>query len=104
MLARLPNPDKAVVKQGWFPETALDLEKEKFALVYMDAGLYAPTMAGLQFFFPRLSQGGIILLMGAADPACPSVGVAVADFESRYGALLMLPVGDVRGSVMIIHP
>ena len=104
VLARLPNPDKAVVKQGWFPETALDLEEEKFALVYMDAGLYAPTMAGLQFFFPRLSQGGIILLMGAADPACPSVGVAVADFESRYGVLLMLPVGDVRGSVMIIHP
>ena len=72
--------------------------------MYMDAGLYAPTMAGLQFFFPRLSQGGIILLMGTADPACPSVGVAVADFESRYGVLLMLPVGDVRGSVMIIHP
>lgn len=104
LLNRLPNPEKAVIKRGWFPETAADLEEEKFALVYMDAGLYAPTLAGLKFFFPRMSQGGVIIVAGTADPSCPLVGEAVSDLEKQYGALLMLPVGDIRGTVAIIHP
>jgi O-methyltransferase len=34
----------------------------KFALVILDVDLFKPTMAGLQFFYPRLSAGGILIV------------------------------------------
>ena len=40
LLERMPVPEQVVLKKGWFPETAFDLEEEKFALVLMDACLY----------------------------------------------------------------
>lgn len=101
---RLPCPEKAVLKKGWFPQTAVELEGEKFALAWLDAGLYAPTLAALKFFFPRLSQGGMMVLCGMTDPATPGVAKALADFEAEYGALLLLPMGDVKGTALIIHP
>ena len=33
LMARLPYPDNVVLKKGWFPETAFDIEDEKYALV-----------------------------------------------------------------------
>ena len=60
--------------------------------------------AGLEFFFPRMGRGGVILLSGCSDTRYRGVAKAVEDLESRYGALLMLPVGDLDGTVMIVHP
>lgn len=104
VLERMPSPEDVVLKAGWFPETAFDMEEEKFALVYMDACLYNPTLSGLEFFFPRMSRGGVIVLCGLENPAYGGVMRAVEDLESKYGALLMLPLGDLSGSVMIVHP
>lgn len=101
---RLPTPDKAVIRKGWFPETALDLEDEHFALAVLDAALYAPTLSALKFFFPRMSQGGMIVLFGLNDPMYPGAAKAVADLEAEYGALLMISLGDARGTAVVIHP
>lgn len=48
----------AIVKKGYFPETAVGLEDENFAFVSLDTDLYKPIMAGLEFFYPRLNAGG----------------------------------------------
>ena len=104
MLGRLPHPEQAVIKKGWFPETALDMEDEKFALVHMDACLYNPTLAGLEFFFPRMSQGGVIILCGYENDDFAGVRKAVEDLEEKFGAFLMLPLGDLTGTVLIVHP
>lgn len=104
VLERMPFPEDVVLKAGWFPETAFDMEEETFALVYMDACLYNPTLSGLEFFFPRMSRGGVIVLCGLENPAYGGVMRAVEDLEGKYGALLMLPLGDLSGSVMIVHP
>lgn len=47
---------------GYFPETAEGLETMSFAFVNLDADLYKPTKAGLEFFYPRLSPGGVIFV------------------------------------------
>lgn len=104
LMARMPLPDQVILKNGWFPETAFDLEDEKFALVYMDACLYQPTFTGLEFFFPRMSQGGVILLNGYENVTYGGIHKAVEDMEAKYGAFLILPLGDLLGSVMIVHP
>lgn len=104
LMARMPLPDQVILKKGWFPQTAFDLEDEKFALVYMDACLYQPTFTGLEFFFPRMSQGGVILLNGYENVKYGGIHKAVEDMEAKYGAFLILPLGDLQGSVMIVHP
>jgi O-methyltransferase len=45
--SRLPHPENAVFRVGWFPESAVDCEGEIFCLVNVDVGLYQPTYAGL---------------------------------------------------------
>ena len=51
-----------------------------------------------------MGRGGVILLSGCSGTRYRGVAKAVEDLETRYGALLMLPVGDLDGTVMIVHP
>lgn len=104
LLSRLAYPDNVIIKKGWFPETAFDLENNTYVFVYLDAGLYLPTLTGLEYFFPRLVQGGVIFVHGYEDSKYSGIYRAVNDFEDKYGAFLILPVGDLTGSIMIIRP
>jgi len=56
------KPDKIKVHSGYFPESAAGLEEVTYSLVSLDADLYNPTKAGLEYFYPRLSPGGVILI------------------------------------------
>ncbi|NOX85361.1 MAG: hypothetical protein GXO86_05265, partial [Chlorobi bacterium] len=78
--ARL-NSDKFFFHKGYFPDTTAGLENTRFALVNMDADLYNPTKAGLEFFYPRLSPGGIIIVHDY-NPDWPGIMKAVDDFAA----------------------
>lgn len=47
--------------KGFFPDTGEAVEHERFSLVHSDVDLYASTRSVLEFFYPRLLLGGIIL-------------------------------------------
>jgi len=49
-----------IIRKGYFPETAKGLESEMFSFVMLDLDLYKPTLAGLEFFYPRVKAGGYI--------------------------------------------
>ena len=104
MLSRMPYAEQVVLRAGWSPETALELEDETYALVHIDTGLYQPTYAGIQYFFPRLARGGVILLAGYESGRSTSIRQAVQDLEEQYGAFLILPLCDLDGTVMIVRP
>lgn len=89
-------------RKGYFPESALGLEKEKFLFVNLDFDLYAPTLAGLEFFFPRLVDGGVILVHDFFSDTYKGVRQAVKEFEEK-NTLVKLPIGD-NSSVVIIRP
>jgi O-methyltransferase len=46
---------------GLFPDSALGLEHLRFSLVHLDVDLYESTRRSLEFLYPRLSPGGILL-------------------------------------------
>ena len=104
ILGRMPYAEQVELRPGWFPETAFELEHEKYALVHIDTGLYAPTYSGIQYFFPRLSKGGVILVSGYTDGKSQSVCQAVRDLEAEYGAFLITPLCDIDGTIMIMRP
>lgn len=87
-------PNVRLVK-GLFPDTATIIPKEtKFGLVHLDADYYAPTLAGLEFFWPRMVSGGMILLDDFGFPRCPGVQQAALDyFRERpdYKATRLIP-------------
>lgn len=51
-----------IFRAGFFPETAAGLEDERFSLVMLDCDLYQSALAGLQFFYPKLTEGGFFFL------------------------------------------
>ncbi|GHV80292.1 hypothetical protein AGMMS49944_20830 [Spirochaetia bacterium] len=61
VLNKMKYPENCIVKKGYFPETAEDVE-EQFAFVSIDADLYEPIYQGLMYFYPRLEKGGYIFV------------------------------------------
>lgn len=101
VLKKLSHPERAVIRQGWFPDTAEGVEAS-FAFVSLDADLYAPTLAGLRWFYQRMSKGGMILLHDYNNPRFPGVKQAVRDFEAENGAVPLVPLGDLHGTAVIV--
>ena len=48
--------------KGIFPDTAIGLKPEQFSFVHLDVDYYKATLEALKFFFPRLVNGGIMLV------------------------------------------
>lgn len=101
VLGSLPYPERAVVHKGFFPETAVD---GTFALVSMDVDLYAPTLAGLEHFYPRLAHGGAIILHDYNNARFSGAHAAIEEFERKNGRLALVPLCDLHGSAVIIKP
>ena len=95
---RLSDPE-FIFHQGYFPDTTKGLEGEQYALVSMDADLYNPTKAGLEYFYPRLSPGGVIIVHDY-NHEWPGIVKAVDDFAASIPEPVV-PVADVDSSVMI---
>lgn len=104
VLARMPYEQQVVIRKGYFPDTARGLEDETFALVSLDVDLYAPTMAGLTFFWPRLAPGGAIMLHDYNSLQFDGVRRALEDYEALNGPLPMVPLSDLHGTAVIIRP
>ena len=92
VLGRLPHPEQAVIRKGWFPQTAQDVE-EHFCFVNMDLDLYKPTLEGLRLFWPRMVPNGVILVHDYFNDRFPNVKQAVDEFAAEAQAKT-LPIGD----------
>jgi O-methyltransferase len=47
--------------KGLFPATAISITQKMFSFVHMDVDLYESTKSCLDFFYPRMSRGGVII-------------------------------------------
>jgi O-methyltransferase len=47
--------------KGLFPESAAELGELRFSFVHLDLDLYDSTKAALEWFWPRVVSGGILL-------------------------------------------
>ena len=104
VMARMAYPEKVVIRQGYFPDSLREKDGQtfegKFALVSLDTDLYQPTMAGLEYFYSRISPGGYIILDDYNSPQFPGAGKAVEDFCEREG-LSVVPLCDLHGTAVL---
>jgi O-methyltransferase len=96
----MPHRDKCIVRQGYFPETAVDTE-EQFAFVSIDVDLYQPIYEGLKFFYPRLVKGGYLFVHDYNHQKFQGAAAAVRRFSDEFAATY-LPIPDTAGSAVFI--
>lgn len=94
----------AIVRQGYFPDTAVGLEDERFAFVSLDTDLYKPILAGLEFFYPRMNPGGYIFVDDMGHKDLLGVRKAVIEFceKEKIGYVNIFDGTDT--SAIIVKP
>lgn len=98
---RIGTTDGVVFRKGYFPETAAGLEDERFAFVLLDLDLYAPMLAGLEFFYPRLAPGGFLVLHDYHNPESDRAVSRAATLFFADKPEWVVAVPDRWGSVLI---
>lgn len=103
VLKKMPYPERVIFRPGRFPETATGLEEENFCLVSLDTDLYEPIYEGLKWFYPRLSQGGYIMIHDYFNDNYAGAGQAVRKYVAENG-LSFTVIPDTGGTAIIGKP
>lgn len=99
VLGQMPFPQQCLVKKGFFPVTAADVD-DTFCFVSLDADLYDPILEGLRFFYARLAVGGFIFVHDYNNDEYKGARQAVLDFcHSQHVSFTPLP--DSGGTVVL---
>ena len=95
--------DRVMFHVGFVPETFKNVKSTSFSLVHLDLDLYQPTLVSLNFFIPRLSKYGILVLHDYAVPKDGYIGVfkAFEDSEHKQAVYGPLPFGDQSSALFI---
>lgn len=65
---------------GWIPERFKEVESRTFSFVHIDVQLYQPTRDSIEFFYPRMNEGGIIVCDDYGFTNCPGARLAIDEF------------------------
>lgn len=100
VLEKMQYPERVIVRRGIFPDTLTEEDKnEKYVFVSLDPDLYAPVLAGLEYFYPRLVPGGEIFVHDYFSKEDPGVKRAVSEFIAS-NHICASPLGDFRTLVV----
>lgn len=93
VLGRMPHPENCIIRQGYFPDTAVGLEEGQYAFVNIDVDLYKPILAGLEYFWPRMVKGGYIFVHDYFSFSYAGTRKAINEFAEKYH-VGFTPIGD----------
>jgi O-methyltransferase len=81
--------------KGWIPERFGEIRDRKFSFVHIDVDLYGPTQGSLKFFFPKLVNGGSIVIDDYGVTQFPGCKKAVDEFlnQNEYTFFYEMPLG-----------
>lgn len=101
VMAGMPYPGQCIVRKGYFPETIPD-EEISYAFVSLDCDLYTPMLEGLKYFYPRLSEGGYMMIHDYThDDHFLGVKEAIVEYEREFGRMKKVPLGDAGGTLVV---
>lgn len=102
VMRRMPHPENVRIFKGYFPDTLPD-NLPSLCFVSLDPDLYEPTYSGLCAFYPKLVNGGAIMIHDYNSLQFKGVAKAVDKFcaENR---IMPIPLPDLHGSTVIIKP
>jgi hypothetical protein len=77
----LKSYTNAFFYKGLFPDTVESVKDKKFSFVHLDVDIYQSTLDGLNFFYPRMNKGAIMI--SHDYPSSPGVKKAFDEFFER---------------------
>jgi len=86
--------------KGYFPETFSGLESKEWRFVHLDCDLYEPIRTGLENFWPKLVNHGVMVIHDY-NSAYIGVKKAVDEFCQR-NLVAPIPYTDKSGSVILV--
>ena len=100
IMEKLNHAGNVNIFKGNFADISSQIPEQKYALVSIDADLAAPTIAGLQYFWPRLLPGGVIVVHDF-NPEWPALMQAVEQFLTTITETPVL-IPDRDNSLVIV--
>ena len=76
----LADCNNVTFHKGFFPDTAGPVENIRFCFVHIDVDIYQSVKDCLDFFYPRMDIGAIIVLDDYEMPTCQGVKIAITEF------------------------
>lgn len=74
-----PDCPLPIVHRGWFKETLKELP-EKVCFAFLDSDFYESISLSLEYVYPRLTQGAVVIIDDYGHPRIPGVAKAVDHF------------------------
>jgi O-methyltransferase len=91
-LRRYPN---ITACPGFFPDSAASVASKSFALIHIDVDIYQSYKDSLEFFYPRMERGGVIVADDYGFTSCPGAKRAWDDFfAGKPEKTIYLPTGQ----------
>lgn len=87
--------------KGYFPDSASQLpDTGSYAIVHIDADLYAPIKAALDYFYPRVQPGGFIVMHDYMSLCWEGAIAAIDEFFADKPEFI-IPIPDLAGTVVV---
>lgn len=86
--------DRVELVPGYFDDTLERCADRRFSFVHLDCDLYQSYKTCLEFFYPRLQPGAIVLLDEYNDPPWPGCNKAVDEFLADKPETLRMAEAD----------
>lgn len=103
-LRNLLLPDQCIVCKGLFPQSITkEAEKEAYCFVSIDVDFEDSIYAGIEFFYPRLVDGGVLYIHDYNTCNLQGVKSAVKRYEKNQEIILKkIPIADRAGTLIVI--
>jgi len=72
------------IHAGWIPAVFADLPETRWCFVHLDVDLFEPTLASLEYFYPRLVPGGVMICDDYGAPMFPGAHRAWNQFCAQH--------------------
>ncbi len=86
----IPNVE---IYKGWIPDAFEHLDELEYSYIHIDVDMYEPTRDSISYFWPRLSDGGVLICDDYGSYKTPGARKAMNDFFNRSD-ILELPTGQ----------
>ena len=81
--------------KGWIPERFHEVQERTFSFVHVDVDLYQPTKDSMEFFYPRLETGGMLVCDDYGSGKCPGAYKALNEYlDGKPESVVMLTTGQ----------
>lgn len=88
-------PEIVNFKKGFLPKTFIGMENAQFCFAHIDVDIYRSILDALEYIWPRLVVGGLIIFDDYGFPSCPGARDAVDEFfDDKESVPICLPTGQ----------